>query len=121
MPMRSRFAFVLVLVVIIVASGWAIYRAVNQRDVELVAPPIRSQEEMSALWIQGVQETLASYDREQNATKARDALLALSVRADDQESHLALVLAFQGLIDARGGAASSLEKARQDFYAALKN
>ena len=119
--MRSRFAFVVVLVVIIVASGWAIYRVLNPRFVEPLPPPVRSQEEMRASWIQGVQEALATYDREQDATKARDALLALSVRADDQESHLALVLAFQGLIDDRGGAARSLEKARQDFQGALKN
>lgn len=115
LSMRSRLVFLVLLGLLLIGVGFAIYRVLHRLPDAPMAPPARTQEEIRADWSRGVQDALAEYDRTQDATKARDALLRLSVREADQSTHLALVLAFQGLIDRRANAAAALDQARRSF------
>lgn len=76
--------------------------------------PAVSSEERHAVWQTSVASILEEYDRTKDATQARDALLSLVVTKEDQERHLRLVLAFQGLVDGTAKAAEALQQARQE-------
>lgn len=83
-------------------------------------PPERPPEQIRLEWKQGVEGVLAAYDQDQNASKARDALLNLSVTNEEKSAHLELVLAFQAAVDKKPTATSDLQKARQKFSSVLK-
>lgn len=114
--MRSRIFIFSFLAIVILGAGWGIFRLVTRSSSFVKSPVIqRSSQEIHTAWISGVQQILQAYDVKREPLEARDALLGLSVVANDQSTHLALVLAFQALIDQHSGAAKKLVDARQDF------
>lgn len=116
--MRTRGVILILCIVVIggivVGFGWTL-RHVLRRTAAVEVVPARSQAEIHRTWVQGVRKVLAAHDQDRDALKARDALLALSVRTDDQDVHLALVLALQGIMDGKVEAAQKLVEAQQAF------
>ncbi len=75
-----------------------------------------SPEELERAWRQSVDALLATYDETQNAAQAKQALLQARVPAEARETHLALVLAFEALV--QGASAESearLGQAREQY------
>ncbi len=104
------------LFVVLVAAITAITFFLHKPSIATHQPlPARSPSEIQRAWSEGVKNALTIYERHQDATATRDLLLGLSVRAEDQATHLGLVLALQELIDHRAGATVAWEKARGFF------
>ncbi len=79
------------------------------------APPVRTSAQMHQAWRAEVQAILGQYDQDQNAAKAREALLGLTVAREDQAKHLALVLAFNASSERQPNADELLAQARDGF------
>ncbi len=75
----------------------------------------RTAAQLSQGWRSEVQAILRQYDQDQNASKAREALLGLTVAREDQAKHLALVLAFNALSERQPKADELLAQARDGF------
>lgn len=81
----------------------------------VVSPSLRTSAEMQQTWRSEVQTILRQYDQDQNAAKARESLLGLTVVREDQAKHLGLVLAFNGIVERQPNAEASLVRARSEF------
>jgi hypothetical protein len=90
---------------------WRIYRATPK--LFPTTAPAHSSEEIRTNWKADVKRIVEQYDRDQNALVARDALIGLTVALEDQEAHLALVLALQAAIDGQKTAATQWQAAKQ--------
>lgn len=75
----------------------------------------KSVEQMHADWQKGVRDTIAAYDQDHEAARARDALLALTVASRDQAAHLQLVLGLNALAEGAPGAKEKWKAAKQAF------
>lgn len=106
-----------VLVVLVIALGAAGFLSLKGRVYEtdrstpVATEPVRSQDEIQQAWRISAQAAVAQYRQDQNAEKARDALVALKVANADRDVHLALVLAFEGKRQNVTGAGARLEQA----------
>lgn len=75
----------------------------------------RSPERLRADWREGVDTALREYDATQNAAQAKQTLLMLRVPTESREQHLALVLAFEALIQGAAQGPDRLERARAEY------
>ncbi len=103
--------------VVLVGVGIWVYRGRTPvpavaPSTELGAPPV-PVEQLHGYWVGKVQEALTTYDQDQNAIKARDALTGLRIASEDREAHLALVLAFEMKVQGQAGADEKIVVARQ--------
>ncbi|MBP7134188.1 hypothetical protein KBA73_03145 [Patescibacteria group bacterium] len=113
---NRRGALLLLGVVVLASGGVALHSRYKKDSVTPVSPVTTSSPaEIRSGWRTSVQTIFAEYDRTQDAEAAKNGLLALRVVAPDQEVHLALVLALQGMTESRVGAKQALEAARQRF------
>jgi hypothetical protein len=115
MPKRSLL-MVVVLLLAVVAAGFWLYRS-RTNAPPVVSESVISPEAMHAAWKTRVAEILQTYDRDQNAQAAEDALSELRVTADDKEIHLKLVLAFASIVQGDKKGAERLKQARAAFQA----
>ncbi len=74
-----------------------------------------SSTQMRLQWREAVTTVLATYAADHEALRARDALLALTVATADQDTHLHLVLALDGLARQTKGAEKSWKVAVRAF------
>lgn len=82
------------------------------------APPLSvSSTQIHADWQTAVRSVIVSYEQDQEAAKARDALLGLRVVSTDQDIHLRLVLALNALAEQAVGAGAKWQSAKQAFGA----
>ena len=76
----------------------------------------QSPEELEATWRQSVDATLTAYDVSKNAAQAKQALLQARVPAEARETHLALVLAFEALVQVSPDGDARLAQARENYH-----
>lgn len=101
----------LLLVLFVLQRGF--FRSSPEAGVS--SPSVRTSAEMQQTWRSEVQTILRQYDQDQNAAKAREALLGLTVAREDQAKHLGLVLAFHAVVERQSNAEASLLRARSEF------
>ncbi len=65
---------------------------------------VKSEAEIRSEWQREVRAIIRDYPSEKNAAQTRDALLGLRVTAADRDTHLALVLAMQAIVNGTPGA-----------------
>jgi acylphosphatase len=85
----------LLLVLFVLQRGF--FRSSPEAPVS--SPSVRTSAEMQQTWRSEVQTILRQYDQDQNAAKAREALLGLTVAREDQAKHLGLVGIVENLQD----------------------
>lgn len=101
----------LLLVLFVLQRGF--FRSSPEASVS--SPSVRTSAEMQQTWRSEVQTILREYDQDQNAAKAREALLGLTVTREDQAKHLSLVLAFHAVAERQSSAEATLLRARSEF------
>lgn len=109
----AALSFLIVLVIGIGIAGFFLLRSTRSALVpdSAVDTPARSQEEIRAEWRQKAQAVVDQYRQDQNAERARDGMVALTVASADRETHLALVLAFEAGRQQAAGAEERLREA----------
>lgn len=119
---RSKWGIRVVLFGFLVLAwfGLQAYRRVAYREQFISRPtpsasPARSLEETRAIWRQEAKRIVRMYDEEKEPTKARDALLGLTVTREDQEAHLRLVLALNALAEKNANADVKWQEAKKGF------
>ena len=68
------------------------------------APVVKSEAEIRSEWHEEVGMIIRDYPSKKNALQTRDALVGLRVTAADRDTHLALVLAMQAIVNGTPGA-----------------
>lgn len=108
---RGALISALLLLLAVCAVGWRIApRLFHPAGQTVVDPTV-----LHASWVEDTSAILASYDQDKDAGRARDALLALRVTADDKAAHQELVFAFEALATGTPDADARLENARTTF------
>jgi hypothetical protein len=114
MTIHQRFLLIIVALLVCFGGAFFVLRSGRIGSSRSVQPMItRSPEEMHADWQSRTEIILKQYDQDQKADVARDALLTLTVPAQDRDKHLSLVLAFQAVINQDKDAAQKLQQARE--------
>lgn len=98
-------------------GGWELSQLLSRPTQPAVVDPA----ERHAAWVRDTQTVLAQFDRDHDAAKARDALLALRVNAADKGLHQELVFAFEASVAQEAGAEGRLRAARQQFSSLTTN
>jgi hypothetical protein len=94
---------------------------VSERWGHPAGPAVVDPAELHAQWAEGTAATLTQFDQDQDAAKARDALLALRVNAADKDLHQELVFAFEAWATQASGAEARLQTAREHFSVRASN
>lgn len=117
----SRRHLVLIMAALLLGCVAFGFWKVSQRGSRSTQPAAVDPTVLHATWVEGTQAALTQFDRDHDATKARDALLALRVNAADKDIHQELVFAFEALATQEAGAMERLPSAREDFSARAIN
>ncbi|MDO8584411.1 MAG: hypothetical protein Q7R83_04505 [bacterium] len=106
-----RVLLILAIVVALGAVSALAWKLGSSTPPAVPVVPTLSLEEIRGVWLARVSSTVAGYEQTQNATEARDRLLALTVPSELRDVHLSLVLAFQALVDQRKTGEQQLKQA----------
>lgn len=102
----------LVCIAVGVLGGVLWYRSTQRINVATPQPAITyTPEELHEGWQDGVARIANAYDNDHDARKAKEALLALRVRAEDRDAHLKLVMAMSALEQGGEGAENLWQQA----------
>lgn len=120
---RSKWGirFVLFGGLVLVWFGLQAYRRFVYRDqftprpVTSLPSAAQSPEQMRAMWRQRVEGIIQGYEQGKDASRARDALLGLTVAREDQEVHLRLVLALNAIVEKAADAELKWQEAKKAF------
>ena len=115
-----RWGIRILIFVLLGLALWALRIHNARRPMEapigkVAAPSSVSLAQMHTDWQKIVRDTAARYEQDHDATRARDALLALTVAPVDQAMHLQLVLALNALVEGAPGADAKWKASLQSF------
>lgn len=117
--MRHTVVFAgLILLIVALGLGGSIWRSTQQERSSTMVhgqTPIEIRME----WRQQVQQIIEAYERDEDITKARDALLTLTVMSEDRETHLAFVLALEARRQRQPDADARWQQAMTKFQQTL--
>ena len=102
----------MIVFVFVVGSMWW---GTHRQTAPTATAPLRSMAEIHSDWEVHARVIIEQYTHDQDATKARDALLALTVSNQDRDVDMALVLALEARRQHQADADMRWKKAMDDF------